>query len=89
MSETATPTAIASAATMVLLSIGVLASVRQPLTRSAPPPLPRNAAAPWMADCLPGIGAKRREHIAELLRAGRSDDLTPRARAVAATWFIP
>jgi hypothetical protein len=40
-----------------------------------------------MADCLPGIGAKRREQAAAAIRAGDLAALPPAARAAARELF--
>lgn len=79
----------ARAATAIgaLAALALLALVRP----AEPPPVPVRvdpaACEPWMADCLPGVGAKRRDAAVEAVRAGRIDELTTPARSAAGSWF--
>jgi hypothetical protein len=52
-----------------------------------PSRVPAACAQPWMADCLPGVGPKSRDRMAEAIRAGRWDDLPARARPMAEQVF--
>lgn len=54
---------------------------------AAPPRVPAAQAEAWMADCLPGIGAKRREQAAAAIRSGDLAALPPAARAAARELF--
>ncbi len=80
-------TAQAVAACLVLAALAASAALR-PVRSAAPPaPLACASAEPWMADCLPGVGAKTRERAAAALRAGRIAALPARAQATARDWF--
>ncbi|MCS6970067.1 MAG: hypothetical protein RMM29_02075 [Planctomycetota bacterium] len=70
----------ALAALGLLLALALSAAFRGPLP--VPPRLPAAACQPWMADCIPGVGAKRREQVAAEIRAGRIP-------AAARAWFAP
>jgi hypothetical protein len=70
-----------------LLALLALAFVRQPAAPEPPPRIPASACEAWMADALPGVGAKSREHIAAAIRSGELASLPPRARALARELF--
>ena len=72
----------AYAALGLILIVAVYACLRPPVARSAPPPLPAESCATWMADAIPGVGTKSRERIAGEIRAGTIP-------AAADGWFIP
>jgi hypothetical protein len=72
----------------VLAGLGLWASLRPAARGVEPEPIPRSAARPWMADCLPGVGIKTRDRVADALRAGRWEGVPARARAVARRWFV-
>ena len=61
-----------SAAVLLLFAlIGAVATLRPPRDRAAPAPMPAARAEGWMADAIPGVGPKRRDAVAEGIRAGR------------------
>ena len=49
----------------------VLAWLRPLPARSAPAPLPASSCATWMADAIPGVGARTSEAVAAGIRSGR------------------
>lgn len=67
----------------VLPLLGALAWWRPLPVPPAPPRIPASAAEPWMADCLPGVGVKTREHLAAAVRERRLEAL-PRGSQEAA-----
>lgn len=71
----------------VLALLATAAPLRSPL-RPAPVRQPAVQATAWMADSLPGIGAKRRDAAVAALRAGRLADLPAPARSAAGEAFI-
>jgi hypothetical protein len=71
----------------LMTAAGILACWRGPLAAGVPGHQPAAAATPWMADCLAGVGPKRRDEVALLLRTARWDRVPPRARARAAQLF--
>jgi hypothetical protein len=58
----------------------VLAWLRPLPARLAPAPLPAASCAAWMADAIPGVGARTSEAVAAGVRSGR-------VPAKAAGWF--
>jgi hypothetical protein len=66
----------------------VLAWLRPERPLTAPPKVPLAEAQPWMADCLPGIGAKRRDSAAKALAAGELDKLPKQTRRAVGEYFI-
>jgi hypothetical protein len=76
----------ALAAAMVLSILAVLALWHQAPGQS-PGPIPAAQAEPWMADCLPRIGARTRVKMAEALRADAVERLPLPAQVQAARWF--
>ncbi len=67
--------------------LGIWAETRPQPGTGVPARIPLSQAQPWMADCLPGVGAKTRDRLAAALRAGRWDAVPVRARASARAWF--
>lgn len=72
----------------LLLLLGGVAYFRPIPVPGAPPRIPLSLATTWMADCLPGVGAKNRQRVAEMLRSGDCDALPKRAQAMARDVFI-
>ncbi len=70
-----------------VVAIGLLSLVRQPIARSLPPKIPADQAKAWMADCLPGVGPKSRERVAQGIRERDLSGLPPAARGRARVWF--
>lgn len=68
------------AATALLVALAASAPWRS--APPVPPRIPAAACEPWMADGIPGVGAKRRAAVAAEIRAGR---IPPAAR----DWFAP
>jgi len=68
-----------------LLGLLVLSLLLRPTPSPAiPPRLPKTQVTPWVADCLPGIGPRRRDNAAAALAAGRLGELPAGSRATAA-----
>ena len=64
-----------------LLGLAAALAWLRPLPdRVAPAPLPAVSCATWMADAIPGVGAKTRETVAAGIRSGQ-------VPAKAAGWF--
>ena len=78
----------ALAACLVLAAIAASAVLRPVRSVAPPAPLACASAEPWMADCLPGVGAKTRERAAAAVRAGHVAALPARAQAMARDWFL-
>ena len=76
----------ALAAAMVLSVLAVLALWHQAPGQS-PGLIPAAQAEPWMADCLPRIGARTRVKMAEALRADAVERLPGPAQVQATRWF--
>lgn len=74
---------------LALLTTLVALAPLRPAPRSSPSRLDASRAEAWMADCLPGIGPRRREMAATALRDGRWNDLPQAARIAAAEAFNP
>lgn len=72
----------------LMVGTGASAWLRDARAAAIPERRTASAAAPWMADCLVGVGPKRRAEMAQHLRAGRWDLLPARARARAAQLFV-
>jgi hypothetical protein len=70
----------AIAAGVLLLALGVWASLRPPTDRMAPSAVPAATCSTWMADAVPGVGPKTREAVAARIRAGQ-------VPAAAVDWF--
>jgi hypothetical protein len=75
---------------LILLVAVVLAFASlRPLMRQdvvIPPKIPAAQAAPWMADCLPGVGPKRLPAALAAVRNGAWDQLPHQAHPEA--WFV-
>jgi hypothetical protein len=74
-------------AAVLCASLGLLAWWRPMPMPSTPPRIPASAAEPWMADCLPGVGAKTRDRTAAAIRGRRPEELPRRAREEAQDLF--
>lgn len=72
----------------VCVGLGMLAWLRPSRTPLAPPRIPAAQAEPWMADGLPGVGAKTREHVATVLRSGNIEQIPHRAQEAARQMFV-
>jgi hypothetical protein len=70
-----------------LLALLALAWLRRPAVPEPPPRIPARSCEPWMADTLPGVGAKSRDRAAAAIRAGDLSSLPPRARERARELF--
>lgn len=68
----------------VVLALGALRSLRH-RDSVIPPKVSAAEAAPWMADCLPGVGPKRLPAALAALRSGAWDQLPRQARPI--DWF--
>ena len=68
----------------LMIGAAVVTALRGTLSAGIPDRQPASAAQPWMADCLVGIGPKRRDEMAQWVRAGQWEHLPTRARARAA-----
>ena len=75
------------AAMVALVALGAWGTWAPRQATPVPPRLPAAGAQVWMADALPGVGAKRREAITEAIRAGRLEDVPASARAAVAEAF--
>ena len=71
----------------LMVGVGVALSLRGTLSAGIPSRQPASAAKPWMADCLVGVGPKRREEIARYLHDGHWEQVPLRARARAIQVF--
>lgn len=72
---------------VLLLALGLFASLRPGQARPPPPRQDAAQALLWMADCLPGIGPKGRERALAAIRAGDWARLPAKAQAVARDCF--
>jgi hypothetical protein len=75
--------------TCVIIALLAVLGLRIGMTRGQPVPQPidHRQVQPWMADCLPGVGAKRRESVTEAIRQGDLQALPKQARAQAQQMF--
>lgn len=71
----------------LMIGAAVVTSLRGTLSAGIPGRQSIDAVRPWMADCLVGIGPKRRDEVAQQLRAGRWEQIPLRARARAGQFF--
>lgn len=74
---------------VVLATLVAALGLRLVLAPPAPEPalVLASACQPWMADALPGVGAKRREATAAAIRTGDLDAVPKQARAAAQGCF--
>lgn len=57
-------------AALLILSIGTVATLRQPDDRDPPARLPAAGCTGWMADALPRVGPRSRDAVAAAIRRG-------------------
>jgi hypothetical protein len=74
-------------AVATIVALGVLAWLRPMPPQIVPARIPATQAEAWMADCLPGVGSKTRERMAEALRNGDTGRLPPQARSLVQELF--
>lgn len=72
---------------VALVAFGAWATWAPRQATPVPPMLPAAGAEVWMADALPGVGAKRRDAVVEAIRTGRMEDVPASARAAVADAF--
>lgn len=74
---------------LVLAALVAALGLRLVLAPPAPEPalVPAPACEPWMADALPGVGAKRRDATAAAIRAGDVEAVPKQGRESARACF--
>ncbi len=79
---------IAGLAIILVLALALTGRLTQRPRPSEPARRDPATATTWMADCLPGVGLKRRDAAALALREGRIDQLPAQARPAVSRLFV-